>query len=272
MRTPFSSLPLVCTLTLVFVGSLAAYEPQRARSSGPPQFEKKSGLFTKLFGRKPARVEEGDEDDDDDGDSRATGVGTARIYLPSPVSSVRVAALAPERRVRIQDDPRRIVVVPPVEQRQKLATRNAAPQPPTSVPASRVNVAPAQQVPTAQPELSLSRPDPGVSPAPTEPARTIAALDNSQSAMNAPSRPSTSASFPVPDSPTVSPGPPATPNAPAESVVSEAPPFGKPVPGRAGLVYTPGQPETPQNMVDIRGIEPGTKVRDPLTKTVFRVP
>jgi hypothetical protein len=49
-------------------------------------------------------------------------------------------------------------------------------------------------------------------------------------------------------------------------------PFGKPVPGRQGLVYPPGLKEVPENMIDVRGIAPGTKVRDPVTKMVFRVP
>ena len=49
-------------------------------------------------------------------------------------------------------------------------------------------------------------------------------------------------------------------------------PYGKPVPGRPGLVYPPGMKEIPENMIDVRGITPGTKVRDPVTKMVFRVP
>lgn len=48
--------------------------------------------------------------------------------------------------------------------------------------------------------------------------------------------------------------------------------YGKPVPGRPGMVYPPGVKAAPENMVDVRDISPGTKVRDPGTGIVFLVP
>jgi len=50
------------------------------------------------------------------------------------------------------------------------------------------------------------------------------------------------------------------------------PAFGRPVPGRPGLVYPPGSKPTPENRIDVSGISPGTKVRDPSTGQIFLVP
>jgi hypothetical protein len=54
--------------------------------------------------------------------------------------------------------------------------------------------------------------------------------------------------------------------------VPKGPTFGLPVPGSPGLVYPPGAEKTPENRVDVRGIPPGTKVRDPATGSIFLVP
>lgn len=54
--------------------------------------------------------------------------------------------------------------------------------------------------------------------------------------------------------------------------VPKGPTFGLPVPGSPGLVYPPGAKKTPENRVDVRGIPPGTKVRDPATGNIFLVP
>ena len=48
--------------------------------------------------------------------------------------------------------------------------------------------------------------------------------------------------------------------------------YGRSVPNRPGLVYPPGREQIPENMVDVRGITPGTKVRDPATGEIFLVP
>lgn len=61
-----------------------------------------------------------------------------------------------------------------------------------------------------------------------------------------------------------------------EEAAKPAPPpnpgFAKPVPGRPGLVYPPGMKAAPENMIDVRGIAPGTKVRDPVSGIIFLVP
>jgi hypothetical protein len=54
--------------------------------------------------------------------------------------------------------------------------------------------------------------------------------------------------------------------------VPKGPTFGLPVPGSPGLVYPPGAEKTPENRLDVRGIPPGTKVRDPATGHIFLVP
>jgi hypothetical protein len=48
--------------------------------------------------------------------------------------------------------------------------------------------------------------------------------------------------------------------------------FGRPVPGKRGMVYPPGGEESPENMIDVEGFQPGEVVRDPRTGALFRVP
>jgi len=47
-------------------------------------------------------------------------------------------------------------------------------------------------------------------------------------------------------------------------------PYGIPVPGREGLVYSPYDKEA--GYVDVRGLKPGSLVEDPYSKKYFRVP
>ena len=54
--------------------------------------------------------------------------------------------------------------------------------------------------------------------------------------------------------------------APKEQTLS----YGRPVPGKPGMVYSPYSPDA--GYVDVRGIAPGTKVKCPYTKKLFRVP
>jgi hypothetical protein len=66
---------------------------------------------------------------------------------------------------------------------------------------------------------------------------------------------------------------PAEPQTPEEPVARAAVPlFASPVPGRPGLVYPPGLERIPENIVDVTGLTPGSKARDPLTKVIFLVP
>lgn len=85
--------------------------------------------------------------------------------------------------------------------------------------------------------------------------------------------------------PTEAPPPPVTAEAPPEKPKTEAPkdtpppapapaaselPYGKPVPGKKGFVYSPYDQSA--GFVDVRDISPGTKVRCPYTGKIFRVP
>ena len=49
-------------------------------------------------------------------------------------------------------------------------------------------------------------------------------------------------------------------------------PFGRPVPGKRGLVYPPGATDSSENMVDVSDFKTGQIVRDPRTGKLFRVP
>ncbi len=95
-------------------------------------------------------------------------------------------------------------------------------------------------------------------------------------APSAPTTPTSSSSLfanRIPIAVTPSQGPPsANPPSAEPPAPPPLPPFGSPVPGRRGLVYPPGQEATPENMIDVTDYAPGTKVRDPISKTVFRVP
>ena len=89
----------------------------------------------------------------------------------------------------------------------------------------------------------------------------------------------------VVQAPTDAPPPPVTAEAPPEKPKTEAPketpppapapaaselPYGKPVPGKKGFVYSPYDQSA--GFVDVRDISPGTKVRCPYTGKIFRVP
>lgn len=76
---------------------------------------------------------------------------------------------------------------------------------------------------------------------------------------------------PPPTTPPTTPEPEkketATP--PAAPAAAELP-YGKPVPGKKGFVYSPYDQSA--GFVDVRDISPGTKVRCPYTGKIFRVP
>lgn len=144
---------------------------------------------------------------------------------------------------------------------------------------------------------SANRPEPYAEPMPLAPSLDDLAEPKPQNRKspktNTPFRPqapsSREESVPNPV-PTYRPLPPSaatpktesvSPSAPIESnplpaPIPTAPPqkyqYGRSVPNRPGLVYPPGREQIPANMVDVRGISPGTKVRDPSNGSIFLVP
>jgi hypothetical protein len=61
---------------------------------------------------------------------------------------------------------------------------------------------------------------------------------------------------------------PATLPAPRQT----GPEYARPVPGKKGLVYPPGEVESTATMIDVRDMAPGQLVKDPRTGKTFRVP
>ncbi|MEP6936959.1 MAG: hypothetical protein ABI871_02715 [Chthoniobacterales bacterium] len=59
------------------------------------------------------------------------------------------------------------------------------------------------------------------------------------------------------------------PVAAPEKIVKGDYPYGVPVPGKPGFVKSPFSPD---KLTDVRGIPPGTPVKDPYTEKVFLVP
>lgn len=80
--------------------------------------------------------------------------------------------------------------------------------------------------------------------------------------------PQTSSAFTEPPASRVATKPavtkPAAPQTPAE--------YGARVPGKPGFVYPPGVEQETKNMLDVRGLSAGQKVRDPRTGQIFLVP
>ncbi len=75
----------------------------------------------------------------------------------------------------------------------------------------------------------------------------------------------------ITDAPT---GPSIQPEAPKSTPPGVDPnmEFGRPVPGKRGLVYPPGADDSSENMVDVSDFKTGQIVRDPRTGKLFRVP
>lgn len=85
-----------------------------------------------------------------------------------------------------------------------------------------------------------------------------------------PTDPSAPPSNPAPPSTaTTEPAAPPPPPPSSSSSTPEQMPFGLPVPGKKGFVYSPFDKT---QMVDVRGIPPGKKVRCPYTSKIFLVP
>ena len=75
---------------------------------------------------------------------------------------------------------------------------------------------------------------------------------------------------PPPDKPKDAPPPAASGNTPPPAATANELPYGVPVPGKKGFVYSPYDKSA--GFVDVRDIGPGTKVRCPYTGKIFRVP
>jgi hypothetical protein len=63
-----------------------------------------------------------------------------------------------------------------------------------------------------------------------------------------------------------------SPRAPAPATPPAGPATAKPVPGKNGMVYPPGEEESLATMIDVRDIPSGTLAKDPRTGKIFRVP
>lgn len=114
-----------------------------------------------------------------------------------------------------------------------------------------------QPPPTTAGDIADPQIDPGLS------------ADPNVSTAPGPNDPTTADANPTADGTTPNtapqtPTPPPAPEPPAEY------PYGKPVPGSRGFVYSPYDPTA--GKVDVQGFAPGTKVRCPYTGKVFRVP
>lgn len=75
----------------------------------------------------------------------------------------------------------------------------------------------------------------------------------------------------TPNTPTVSPPTvtaPTTPITPAAPAASDVP-FARSAPGKPGFVYSP---KDPTRIINVDGLRPGSKAKDPETGEIFRVP
>lgn len=95
------------------------------------------------------------------------------------------------------------------------------------------------------------------------------ALDPNASTAPNPIDPATPGVGPTTDPAAPTETPITTPEPPKPQPPAELP-YGKPVPGKRGFVYSPY--DSSAGFVDVQGIAPGTKVRCPYTGKVFRVP
>jgi hypothetical protein len=261
---------IVCTLLIAVVTEVPAADSGLGNKASQfaPRVEKRAGFFSRLFGHgsRMSKRPDRDDDDDDQRDRDDDDNQTRRIVPPlpgMPAPQARTVVVTTTSTPRVPTDPHYVdahriplVQVPAssVAQPRPLAVAPSRQNSPRDVP-SRATEPTEVRIENA----TSSHPQPGViqtviPPAqPVRPAPSPVALKSVVGVAPEASQLPTIAGVAKPASP-------------------PSPPFGKPVPGRAGMVYAPGLKETTENILDVRDIAPGTKVRDPVTKTVFLVP
>jgi hypothetical protein len=261
---------IVCTLLIGVVPTVPAADSGLGNKASPfaPRVEKRAGFFSRLFGhgsrtsKRPDRDDDDDDQRDRDDDDNHSPRKLARLpEMPAPPS--RTSAIATTSTTLASADPqdadahRMPLVQMPVPSVASSRPRPAGPArqiSPRDVPsrATESTEVRIENTATSHPQSEAIRTV--ITPAqPTGPGPSATAPKPVAGASAAPSQSAAGSMAEKPATPT-------------------PPPLGKPVPGRSGMVYPPGVKETTENMLDVRDIPPGTKVRDPVTKTVFLVP
>lgn len=260
--------------------------------------DKRPGLFKRIFGRKAERI----KDEDDDGSHRLHLFGPRQprttTIVTTTTSITPPSVQPPPFEQPIPHVPERTQVVSPSGTQYWLEPHPLTPPPPSNPQPYAISQEPRAHVPDsvvvvspAVPSMRVAVTPPAPLPSPGVSSYIPARTDNASVVVIPPTRKGpdaqgTTREFQPPSQPSPSisrgssPGalPPAGVPPSATATGSPQPsqppqvPFGKPVPGRQGLVYPPGLSESRENFIDVTGIPSGTKVRDPVTKTVFRVP
>lgn len=213
-----------------------------------------------------------------------------RIRIPNPVKHIEkrlnqvgnfIARTA--RRVEIVVEDERPLPPPPPVTRTTVVTRveprdgttryleEPAVLPPTPPPVPPPSLT--ARVPLSSSGVRVPPPAVAPSPAPAQPSGPVVAPPPITSRKTSPQERASETVTQGPSTETVVHAP--TSAAPQTQAKPTPPPkheYGKPVPGRPGMVHPPGVKAAPENMVDVRDISPGTKVRDPGTGIVFLVP
>ena len=178
-------------------------------------------------------------------DSRVTPLSRAEYdYLHAQAEQNRLAAKRSGSRLQQSTEPMpRAPSLDEITEPKPKASKSARTPAPTRQPAPSFRQ---ESVPNPVPSY---RPLPPSAATPKTESMTLAAPSESNTLLEA--------------------NPPSTP-------IPTAPPqkyqYGRSVPNRPGLVYPPGREQIPANMVDVRGISSGTKVRDPSNGSIFLVP
>lgn len=263
---------LVGALLLALPPSMRAAERGPAIQIRPaepvPRIEKKKGFLSNLFSGKTRQVNAAADNDDDDDDDRRryqTRQITRTQLPPAPpgaIDSVPSLKSSPpsgeiKRDTRLNDRPRNGPGTPQSQPPPVPSPTPAAPKPILDRPSYDAG---APLTGSAVPARASS---PAVS---LTPPASVAATPSLSSSVAPIIDPTPTLKPPVASVSATPPAEQPPPSAPP------SPPVAKPVPGRPGYVYHPGWREIPQNIIDVTGYAPGTKVRDPHTGVVFLVP